>query len=96
MGIAKTKIFSVNFSNDISNLVVNVALPLSILLSTQKYISKQNFWLLVQDTILIMIAIIICFLFSMSFSYFSGSQKSGAVYLSMVLLMPIHFLWACL
>lgn len=74
-GLAKTKIFSANFSNDISNLVVDVALPLSILLSTQKYISKQNFWLLVQGTILIMIAIIICFLLSMSFSYFFRIPK---------------------
>lgn len=74
-GLAKTKIFSANFANDISNLVVNIALPLSILLSAQKYISKQNFGLLVQGTILIMIAIIICFLFSIGFSYFFKISK---------------------
>lgn len=58
-----------------SVLIIITIIVIGWVLSTQKYTSKQNFWLLVQDTILIMIAIIICFLFSMSFSYFFRIPK---------------------
>lgn len=50
-----------SFSSDVSNLLVDVALPISILLSTQHYINRNNFVSLAVGTLLIMIAILICF-----------------------------------
>lgn len=74
--LRKSGIFSENFSNDISNLLVDVALPLSILLSTQRYVTKKNFWVLTKGTILIMIAILICFAISFALSSLLHVDKS--------------------
>lgn len=59
--LGKIKLFSDSFSSNISELVVDVALPVSIFASTQKYITHSNFKILAFGTLLIMIAILICF-----------------------------------
>ncbi|WP_056948401.1 AEC family transporter [Secundilactobacillus odoratitofui] len=59
--LKKTQLVSDAFSSDVSNLLIDVALPVSILLSTQRYINRNNFVLLAIGTLLIMIAILICF-----------------------------------
>ncbi|RHW51219.1 AEC family transporter [Bombilactobacillus bombi] len=74
--LEKSKIFNSTFSQDISNLVVDIALPFSIFLSTQKYITKTNFLLLLKGTILIMIAILLCFVISISISKIFHVKKS--------------------
>lgn len=74
--LKKKHIFSDQFTSDISSLVVDVALPLSILLSTQKYITKNNFILLATGTILIMVAILICFGISFIISKLLKINKS--------------------
>ncbi len=59
--LGRKKLFSLSFSHDISELVVDVALPISIFASTQKYVTRSNFPLLALETGIIMIAILICF-----------------------------------
>lgn len=59
--LGKINLFSDSFSSNISELVVDVALPVSIFASTQKYITHSNFKILAFGTLLIMIAILICF-----------------------------------
>lgn len=60
--IGKVKVFGDDFRGDISTLVVNVALPLSVFVSSQKYITKDNFKILLVGVVFIMVAIILCFL----------------------------------
>ncbi|MCH5461752.1 hypothetical protein HC026_06590 [Lactobacillus sp. LC28-10] len=59
--IRNMHIVSDQFSTDISNVLIDVALPLSIMLLTQRYVTKNNFKILTVGTILIMVAILICF-----------------------------------
>lgn len=72
----KLHIVSTQFASDSSNLIVDVALPLSILLSTQRYVTKSNFRLLTVGTVLIMVAILICFLIAYLISYGLKLDKS--------------------
>lgn len=60
--IGKVRMFSDSFMGDISTLVVNVALPLSVFVSSQKYITKDNFKILLVGVVFIMVAITLCFL----------------------------------
>ncbi|WP_162255411.1 AEC family transporter [Lentilactobacillus diolivorans] len=62
--LEKINMFNASFSGNISKLIINIALPLSIFLSTQKYITHDNIVILSYGTGLIMIAILICFLLS--------------------------------
>ncbi|MFP7482317.1 AEC family transporter [Weissella paramesenteroides] len=60
--IGKSRIVSQYFINDVSTIVVNVALPISVFISSQNYITKQNFNTLLIGFILSMISIGLCFL----------------------------------
>ncbi|SCC03315.1 AEC family transporter [Weissella bombi] len=60
--IGKSKAVSDHFINDLSTIVVNVALPVSVFISAQKYINRQNFHILLIGVILSLIAIGLCFL----------------------------------
>lgn len=60
--IGKSRIVSPNFINDVSTIVVNVALPISVFISAQNYITRQNFSTLLIGFILSMISIGTCFL----------------------------------
>ncbi|WP_288573500.1 hypothetical protein [uncultured Weissella sp.] len=55
--IGKSRIVSQYFINDVSTIVVNVALPISVFISSQNYITKQNFNTLLIGFILSMISI---------------------------------------
>lgn len=73
--LKKMGLVSNSFSNDVSNLLIDVALPVSILLSTQRYINRNNFVLLAIGTLLIMVAILICFGLSIMLSRLLHLQK---------------------
>jgi predicted permease len=66
--LEKSSVFSSEFSSDLSNLVVMIALPISIFLSTQRYITKKNFLLLTKGTVLVMLAILLCFVMAIYLS----------------------------